>query len=59
MDKNLPVNPGNTDSNPGPGRSHMPRSKLACAPQLLSLSARAQEPQLAILCAATTEALKP
>ena len=28
VDKNLPVNAGTADSNPDPGRSHMPRSKF-------------------------------
>ena len=31
---------------PDAGRSHMPRSNWACVPQLLSLCARNQEPQL-------------
>ena len=31
---------------PGLGRSHMPWSSKACAPQLFSLCSRAQEPQL-------------
>ena len=31
--KNLPCNVGNTGSIPGPGRPHMPWSKLAQAPQ--------------------------
>jgi len=35
-----------TDSIPGPGKSHMPQSSWALAPQLLSLSSRAQEMQL-------------
>ena len=33
--KNLPANAGDTGSSPGPGRSHMPRSNSAHAPQLL------------------------
>ena len=33
--KNPPANAGDTGSIPGPGRSHMPRSNWACAPQLL------------------------
>ena len=33
-------------SGDGPGRSHMPRSNYARAPQLLSLCSRAREPQL-------------
>ena len=35
--ENLPVNAGDTGSSPDPGRSHMPRSNWARAPQLLSL----------------------
>ena len=35
----LPANAGGTGSIPGPGRSHMPRSHYAQAPQLLSLQA--------------------
>ena len=46
MVKNPPANAGDTGSSPGPGRSHMPRSNYACAPQLLSLCSRAFEPQL-------------
>ena len=45
--KNPPANAGNMGSIPGPGRSHMPRSNEARAPQLLSLCSRASEPQLA------------
>ena len=44
--KNPPANAGGTGSSPGPGRSHMPRSNEARAPQLLSLRSRALEPQL-------------
>ena len=44
--ENPPANAGNTGSSPGPGRSHMPRSNSARAPQLLSLCSRAHEPQL-------------
>ena len=44
--KNPPANAGDTGSSPGPGRSHMPRSNWACAPQLLSLRSRAHAPQL-------------
>ena len=57
--KNLPANAGDMGSSPGPGRSHMPRSKWARAPQLLSLCSRAREPQLLSLCATTTEARTP
>ena len=35
--ENLPANAGDTDSSPGLGRSHMPRSGWAREPQLLSL----------------------
>ena len=35
--ENLPANAGDTGSNPGLGRSHMPRSDWAREPQLLSL----------------------
>ena len=37
MVENLPANAGDTGSSPGPGRSHMPRSKWAREQQLLSL----------------------
>ena len=43
---NLPASAGDTGSSPGPGRSHMPQSNWARAPQLLSLHSRAHEPQL-------------
>ena len=57
--KNLPDNAGDTGSSPGPGRSHMPRSHQASAPQLLSLCSRAREPSLLSPCATTTEAHVP
>ena len=57
--KNLPANAGDTGSSPGPGRSHMPWSNEARAPQLLNLRSRAQEPQLLNPCAPTTEAHTP
>ena len=57
--KNLPANAGDMDSSPCPGRSHMPRSNQACAPQLLSLHSRGREPQLLSPCATTTEAHVP
>ena len=41
-----PANAGDTGSSPGLGHSHVPRSKEAHAPQLLSLRSRAREPQL-------------
>ena len=46
MVKDPPANAGHMGSSPGPGRSHMPRSNQARAPQLLSLRSRAHEPQL-------------
>ena len=57
--KNPPANAGDMGSSPGPGRSHMPRSNYARAPQLLSLRSRAREPQLLSPCATTTEAHAP
>ena len=36
MVKNPPANTGYTGSNPGPGRSHMPRGSQACMPELLN-----------------------
>ena len=47
--ENPPANAGDTGSSPGPGRSHVPRSSWARAPQLLSL-------RVWSLCAATREA---
>ena len=44
--KNPPGNAGNTGSSPGPGRSHMPWSNKAHAPQLLSPRSRAHVSQL-------------
>ena len=49
MVENLPAKAGDTDSSPGLGRSHMPRSNWAREPQLLSLSVWS-------LCSATREA---
>ena len=46
--KNRPANAGDKGSIPGPGRSHMLWSKLASAPQLLSL-------RVWSLCSATRE----
>ena len=43
VDKNPPVNAGNTGSIPDPGRFYMGNS--ACAPWLLSLRSRALEPK--------------
>ena len=57
--KNPPANAGDTGSSPGPGRSHMPRSNWARAPQLLNLCSRARERQLLSPRATTTEARAP
>ena len=57
--KNPPGNAGDTGSNPDPGRSHVPRSGWARAPQLLSLLSRAREPQLVSPPATATEARAP
>ena len=57
--KNPPASAGDTGSSPGPGRSHMPRSNEARAPQLLSLRSRAREPRLLSPRATTTEAHAP
>ena len=57
--KNPPANAGDTGSSPGLGRSHMPRSNKACAPELLSLHSRACEPRLLSPCATTTETRMP
>ena len=55
-DRDLPANAGDMSSIPGLGRFHMLQSNKACAPQLLSLWSRVQEPQILGLCATTTEA---
>ena len=47
--ENLPANAGDMGSSPGLGRSHMPRSRWAREPQLLSL-------RVWSLCSATREA---
>ena len=57
--KSPPANAGDTGLSPGPGRSRMPRSNSARAPQLLSLCSRAREPQLLSPHATTTEAHMP
>ena len=57
--KNPPANAGDTGSNPVLGRSHMPRSNYASAPQLLSLCSRARESQLLSPRATATEARTP
>ena len=54
-----PANAGDTGLSPGLGRSHMPQSNKAHAPQLLSLRSRARKPQLLSPCATTTEACTP
>ena len=56
--KNPPANAGDTGLSPGPGRSYMPRSNQAHAPQLLSLSSTAHEPQLRSPRATTAETHK-
>ena len=53
--KNPPANGGDTGSISDPGRSHMPWSNYACAPQLLSLCSRAWKPPLLRPCATTIE----
>ena len=57
--KNPPANAGDTGSSPSLGRSHMPWSNQARAPQLMSLYSGAHEPQLLRLRATTTEARAP
>ena len=57
--KNPPATAGDMGSSLGPGRSHMPRSNEAHAPQLLSLHSRARKPQLLSLQATTTETRMP
>ena len=59
MVKNPPAKAGDMGSSPGLGRSHMPRSNWARAPQLLSLRSRAHVPQLLSPRATTTEAHVP
>ena len=54
--KNPPVNAGDASLIPDPGRSHVPQSNWARAPQLLSLCWRAWEPQLL---SPLTQLLKP
>ena len=53
--ENPPANAGDTGLSPGPGRSHMPLSNKARAPQLLSLHPRVHEPQLLSPRATATE----
>ena len=52
---NLLTNAKDTGLIPCLGRSHMPQSKLAHTPQLLSPYSRVQEPEVLSLCAATTK----
>ena len=54
-----PANAGDMGLGPGLGGSHMPRSSWVHAPQLLSLSSGAREPQLLSPRATTTEARAP
>ena len=56
---NPSANSGDTSSSPGLGRSHMPWSNWAHAPQLLSLRSGTHEPQLLSPRATTTEAHAP
>ena len=49
--KNPPANAGDMGSSRGPGRSHMPQSNEARAPQLLSLRATAAEARVPRACA--------
>ena len=44
--ENPPASAGDTGSSPGPGRSHMPQSSQAHAPQLLSLHSTAREQRI-------------
>ena len=44
--KNPPANAGDMGLSPSPGRSHIPQSNQARAPQLLSLRSRTHKPQL-------------
>ena len=46
MVEGLPANAGDMGSSPGPGRSYVPWSSWAPAPQLLSLRSGAHVPQL-------------
>ena len=57
--KNPPADTGDMGSSPGPGRSHMPQSNYAHAPQLSSLRSRACEPELLSPRATTTEVCVP
>ena len=55
----LPANAEDMDSDPGPGRVHMPRSNSARVPQLLSVQSRAPGAQLQSPRAATADAPAP
>ena len=59
MVKNLPAIVGDLGSIPDPGRSHVPRSTWAGAPQILSLCSKAGEPQLLSLQVTATEVHTP
>ena len=54
--RNPPANARDMDLISDLGRFHMPKSNEACAPQLLSLSSTAWEPQLLSPRGAATEA---
>ena len=53
--RNPPANAGDASSIPGPGRSHMPWSNQAGAPQLSSRGATTTEPKRAGACALQQE----
>ena len=59
MVNNLPANAREKGLIPDPGRSHMPQSNYAWAPELLNLGSRAQELQLPSPYAVTTEGCVP
>ena len=57
--KNPAVNTGDAGLIPGPGRSHMPQTNEACAPQLVSKHSRAHAPPLLSPRATAIEAQSP
>ena len=57
--KNPSDDAGDTGSIPDPGRSHLPCSNEACAPQLLSLCSRTLELQLLSPHATATASPRP
>ena len=59
VDRNPPVNAGDTCSIPGPEGFHMQQSNWAKGSQLPNLFSRVREPKLPNLCAATTEVSGP